>query len=347
MSNIDPYFLHLLSDCRDPDHHKRMEALKELSERHMGQVKADFLLFLLHRARRYDEQTAILSMLSQLGPRAPIDELTEIFNDRSDENPFPRGYVANVLASLGERAPLDLFISVLQDPTEEAGIREDMAMLLGQFGERVPLEVLIAAVEDEEPAVCAAGIDSLIEQGARAPLEPILAQLSHPEWYVRKAAVRALSFARERAPIEPIMNALNDPDARVREAAAIRIDILLEWFGTRVPLAPLIAALDDENESVRESALDTLANHPEYAPVDLITAALRDTNAYVRCAALLVFERMESSRVPEDTYQILLEIAAMDPYPNARKFANKTILTLKGFQLGRGHRFSGDDIAAM
>lgn len=343
MSHADPYFLHLLRECRDPDHRQRMTALETLSKEYIEQVKADFLILLLHRATRYDEQTTILSMISQLGERAPIDELITILQDGASSNPFPRGYVASVLTSFGEKAPLDLFIRILQDPTEEIGLREDIAGLLGELGERVPLAVLVAAVSDEEPAVCAAAIASLIEQGSRAPLEPILAQVAHPEWYVRKAAIRALSFARERAPIEPIVNALSDPDARVREAAATSMDILLEWHGTRVPLAPLIAALGDEDANVRESALDALANHPEYAPIDQTSVALSDPNPYVRCAALLVFERVESTRVPEEIYQTLLEMAALDPYPNARKFANKTVLILKGFQPGEAHHYPGEE----
>lgn len=343
MSDVDPYFLHLLRECRNPDLQQRMEALETLSKRYIEQVKADFLLLLLHRATGYTEQTAILSMISQLGPRAPIDELITILQDRADANPFPRPYVADVLASFGENAPLDILIGILQDPTEEVGLREEIAGLLGNCGKRVPLDVLVAAVEDDEPAICAAGIGSLIDQGVCAPLDPILAKVTHPEWFVRKAAIRALSFARERAPIEPIVGALSDSDPRVREAAATSIDILLEWFGTRVPLAPLIAALGDEDANVRECALDALANHPEIAPVDLITAALKDPNPYVRCAALLVFERMDSSRVPAGVYQILLEMAALDPYPNARKFANKTILTLKGFPLGRAHEYPGEE----
>lgn len=343
MPDGDPYFLHLLRECRDPDRQRRMRALETLSKDYIELVKADFLLFLLYRATHYEEQIAVLSMMSQLGPGAPIDELVAILQDRADSNELPRGYVAAVLAALEEKAPLDVFIGILQDPTEEVGLREDIAGLLGQFGERVPLDVLLAAVADPEPGVCAAGIESLIEQGSRAPLEPILAQMIHPEWYVRKAAIRALSAARERAPIEPIVAALNDPDARVRDAAALGVDILLEWFGSRVPLAPLISALGDENANVRESSLDALANHPEYAPVELVVQALDDANPYVRCAALLVLERVGGERVPEEVYPKLVEMTATETHINARKYATRTLLILKGILPGQAYGYPGGE----
>ncbi len=202
--------------------------------------------------------------------------------------------------------------------------------MLGEFGERIPLEVLLDAVADEEPAVCAAGIASLSVRGSQAPLEPILAQLGHPEQYVRKAAVRALSSAEERAPIDSIVAALADPTWEVREAAAAGIDILLEWFGSRVPLAPLLAALSDESANVRETALDTLANHPAYAPLDLVVRALDDPGPYVRCAALLVLERMGSERVQLELHPKLQAMASSDTYPNARKYAVRTLALLNG-----------------
>ena len=78
------------------------------------------------------------------------------------------------------------------------------------------------------------------------------------------------------------------------------VDVLLDCFGERVPLTPLIAALQDEDVRVRESSLDVLANHPEYAPFDLVARALDDQQPSVRCAALLVLERMGSERVPQE-----------------------------------------------
>src|SRR5205809_4181623 len=196
MLDMDPYFQHVLQMCQDPDLQQRLSALDTLGKEYLDQVEADFLLFLLRRTSIYEEQSAILGIISQMGPRAPIEALLDILADRDVPDWGLRHAVAGTLAALGEDAPIDVFISILQDPTEDVGLREEIAGFLGEFGERVPLEVLVSAVADADPAICTAAIGSLIDQGRRAPLEPILAHVAHPEWFVRKAAVRALSYAR-------------------------------------------------------------------------------------------------------------------------------------------------------
>lgn len=331
---MDPYYQYLLHQCRHPELHERLRALDTLGKDYLDLVEADFLLVLLHGTSQYEEQSAILGIMSQMGTRAPVAALIELLEQREAGDSGLREYVAATLAALKESTPLDLFIRILKDPTEEGGLREEIAELLGDFGERVPIEVHLAAVADPDPDICVAAIRALSAQGARAPLDPILAHLAHPAGRVRKAAIRALSRARERAPLEPIVAALGDPDPEVREAAAWGIDLLLEWFGTRVPLAPLLAALADDSPLVRETALDALANHPEYAPLDRVVPALDDSNAYVRCAALLVLERM-GSRVPEEVYPTLLRMTQADPYPKARMYATWTLLALKGLPPGK------------
>jgi HEAT repeat protein len=339
---MDPYFEHVLQTCQHPDPRQRLRALDMVEKAYLDQVDAEWLLFLLRRESTYQAQSALLGIMSQMGRRAPVAALVDILGSRKAQDWMLRERVATTLAALGEYAPIELLISILQDPTAEGGLREEIAGLLGAFRERVPIAVLVAAVADADPDVCAAAIGSLIDQGPRAPLEPILAHLAHPAWRVRKAAVRALSSARERAPIEPIVAALGDAHPRVREAAARGVDLLLEWFGARIPLTPLVAALADEDALVRETVLDGLANHPEYAPIELVVAALSDPNAYVRCAALLVLERM-GNRVPEGVYLSLLRMTWADPFPNTRKFATKALLMLKGMQPGDEYSDEGED----
>lgn len=330
---MDPHFQHVLQTCQHPDLRARLRALDTLEKAYLEQVEADFLLFLLHREPTYPEQSAILRIMSQMGPRAPVAALVDLLSSRETEHWMLREKVAATLAALRAYAPIALFIRILQDPTEETGLRKEIAGFLGEFGEHVPIDVLVSAVADPDPDICATAMGSLMEQGARAPLEPILAHVAHPVWRVRKAVVRALSHARERAPIEPIVAALSDIHPRVREAAALGVDLLLEWFGAGVPLAPLFTALADEDAQVRETALDALANHPQFAPIELVVAALQDQNAYVRCAALLVLERM-GNRVPEEVYPAVLRMSLADPYPTARQLATKALRTLKGIQPG-------------
>lgn len=195
MMDRDSHFLEVLRACRHPDLRLRLNALEELEKVYLDQVKADFLLVLLGKTSIYQEQSAILGIMSLMGPRAPVEELTHILLDRDKAPGSLREAVAGTLAALEEDAPVDVLIDILRDPTEEAGLREEIAGLLGTFGERVPLEVLVAAAADAEPGVRAAGIGSLMAQGSRAPLEPITAALGHAEWYVRMEAVKALGHA--------------------------------------------------------------------------------------------------------------------------------------------------------
>ena len=336
-------FQEVLHSCQNPNLQVRLSALETIEKEYLDLVKAEFLLLLLRKTSVYQEQVAILlGIISQMGSRAPIEELLAILLDRDTSDEMLRIVVARTLAALGEDAPIDAFIGILQDSTENASLREEIAGLLGEFGERVPLEVLVAAVADPDPAVCAVAIGSLIKLGRRAPLEPILVHVAHTEWFVRMEAIRALSSARERAPVELIVAALSDPDPRVRAAAAQGIDLLLEWFGTRVPLASLVAALGDEDDDVRESTLIALKNHPQYVPMELVVARLDDQNPYVRCAALRILERM-GERVPEEVYPKLLEMAATEPHINARKHAIKTLFVLRGVPPGAAHDYPGEE----
>jgi len=71
--------------------------------------------------------------------------------------------------------------------------------------------------------------------------------------------------------------------------------------------------------------------------------ALDDQNPHVRCAALLVLERMGSDRVPPTVYPKLLEMTATEPHINARKYAVKTLFVLKGIPPGSAHDFPGEE----
>src|SRR5215469_11131262 len=132
MPDVDPYFQHVLQECQDPDLQRRMRALDMLGKEYVDQVEGDFLLSLLRKTSSYEEQSAILGIASQIGPRAPIEALLNILTDRDAPDWMLRYAVASTLASLGEDAPVDLFISMLQDLTEDVCLREQIAGLLGE-----------------------------------------------------------------------------------------------------------------------------------------------------------------------------------------------------------------------
>lgn len=176
------YFQRVLQKCLSPDIGQRTRALDELGKAFLEKVEGSFLLTLLRRTSAHQEQSAILGIMGQIGTRAPRQALIDILTDREASSWISRSSVANTLTALGKDAPIEVFITLLQDPTEEVGLREEIAYSLGGFGERVPLEVLLKAVADSEPAVCAAAIQSLITQNPHTPLEPILAHVNDSEW---------------------------------------------------------------------------------------------------------------------------------------------------------------------
>ena len=85
-----------------------------------------------------------------------------------------------------------------------------------------------------------------------------------------------------------------------------------------------------------------LGNHPQYVPIEPVVAALGDPNPYVRCAALVVLERMGRDRVPEEVDRTLQEMASTESHVNARKYAIKTLFVLKGVPPGKAHDHPGE-----
>lgn len=92
------------------------------------------------------------------------------------------------------------------------------------------------------------------------------------------------------------------------------------------PRPPFERGLDGER-------WDVPATHPHYAPRALVIPARKDQNASVRCAALLVLERM-GDRVPEEVLPALLRMPWADSHPNVRQYATQALLT-EGYSQGR------------
>src|SRR5947207_2932304 len=113
---MDNYFSYLLQQCQHPHLHQRVEALETLSHEFLDQLDPNFLLLLLRKTSIYEEQPAILEIISQLKSRAPVEALLVYLADREMEGERLRLAVAETLADLGEHAPLDALIRILGDP---------------------------------------------------------------------------------------------------------------------------------------------------------------------------------------------------------------------------------------
>jgi hypothetical protein len=69
---IDHLFQQALHTCQDPSLNVRLSALETIEKEYLDLVKAEFLMLLLRKTSIYQEQIAILGIISQLGPGAPI-----------------------------------------------------------------------------------------------------------------------------------------------------------------------------------------------------------------------------------------------------------------------------------
>jgi HEAT repeat protein len=329
----DSFYLHLLHECQSDDLQRRLEALEDLRRhKYLDLLEAQFLLDRLNSTSHWQEQTAILRLMSQIKKPLPIDALMAILEDWESSTVFLRMEVAHTLAGTRAEEVLDLFIRLVLDPEEHPWLREALTWDLTIWKERISDELLLTLLADPAPAVCSAALEVLRHRPPQAiPLELILPYLQREEKYIREEAIKTLVAAEQRAPIDPILSALHDPVSEVRAAASHACMSLAEWFPDQIPLEPLLEALHDEYAAVREDVLDAFGKIPLRIPVEPVIAALTDPVSYVRCAAVETLSLM-GERVPSSIYPTLREMSGSDDSAHVRQRATRTLLVLHGLE---------------
>jgi len=335
MRSNDSFYRHLLQECQSADLQHRLEALDDLRKHgYLNLLEAQFLLDRLNSTSHWQEQKAILGLMSDIEQPLPTRALMAILEDWESSDVFLRMDVAHTLAVKKAEEALDLFLRVLLDPEEHPWLRETMTWDLALWGERISEELLPTLLVDTEPAVQTAALDVLRERPPQSiPLELVLPYCTHEKKYVREAAIKTLMATEQRVPIDPILTALHDPEPEVRAAASYGCISLLEMFGDQIPLEPLLEALKDEYPPVRENMLDAFGKIPLRIPVEPVAAALTDSTYYVRCAALETLSLM-GERVPSSLYPLLQAMSGADPTSQVRLRATRALLLLHGMQPG-------------
>jgi HEAT repeat protein len=269
MRKNDSFYRHLLQECQSADLQHRLEALEDLRRHeYLDLVEAQFLLDRLNSTSHWQEQTAILRLMSQIEKPLPIDALMAILADWETATLFLRMEVAHTLAVTRAEEAIDLFVRLVLDPEEHPWLREVLTGDLAIWKERVTSELLLTLLADPEPAVCTAALEVLRYRPSQAiPLDLVLPSLQREEKYIREAAIKTLMATEQRVPIDPILSALHDPEPEVRAAASHGCISLVEWFGDVIPLEPLLQALGDEYAAVREDVLDAFGKIPLRVPV--------------------------------------------------------------------------------
>ena len=331
----DLFYLYLLHECQSADLQHRLEALEDLRRHeYLDLVEAQFLLDRLNSTSRWQEQTAILRLMSQIEKPLPVDALMAILADWETSTIFLRMEVAHTLAVTRAEEAIDLFVRLVLDAREHPWLREVLTGDLAIWKERVTSELLLTLLADPEPAVCTAALEVLRERPSHTiPLEIVLPYCTHEKSYIREAAIKTLLATELRIPLEPILAALSDPEPQVRAAASYGCISLVERFGDQIPLEPLIEALSDDYPPVRENILDALGKVPLRISVEPVAAALTDSTYYVRCAALETLGLM-GERVPSSLYPPLQDMSGSDPCPQVRLRATRALLLLHGMTPG-------------
>ncbi len=331
MRKNDSFYRHLLQECQSADLQHRLEALEDLRRHeYLDLVEAQFLLDRLNSTSRWQEQTAILRLMSQIEKPLPLDALMAILADSETSTIFLRMEVAHTLAVAEAVEAIDLFVRLVLDAREHPWLREVLTGDLAIWKERITDELLLTLLADPEPAVCTAALEVLRDRPPQAiPLEMVLPYLQREEKYIREAAIKTLMAAEQRVPIDPILSALHDPEPEVRAAASHACMSLVEWFPDQIPLELLLQALHDEYAAVREDVLDAFGKIPLRIPVEPVIAALTDPVSYVRCAAVETLGLM-GERVPLSVYPVLQKMAGFDDSAHVRQRATRTLLLLHG-----------------
>ncbi len=144
MRKNDSFYRHLLQECQSADLQHRLEALEDLRRHeYLDLVEAQFLLDRLNSTSHWQEQTAILQLMSQIEKPLPIDALMAILADGETSPLFLRMEVAHILAVARAEEALDLLVRLVLDAREHPWLREVLTGDLAIWKERITDELLL------------------------------------------------------------------------------------------------------------------------------------------------------------------------------------------------------------
>ncbi len=242
---------------------------------------------------------------------ALVDRYTRLL--RSSTKWSERAYAAQVLGMAGAPAAIPALVEALRDRHEdETSVKAAAAAALAKLRDpsAVPLLVKELRFVDERSSRDVA--EALVGFGSLA-VPALLALLADPaDPASRVWAARVLGRIGDPRAVDELIGRLQDRDDRLRMTAAEALGML----GDPRALQPIVRAiLRDPAPQVRAHAAGAVARIEGERAVDVLVAALADTDYATRIRALEAFETM---RV-EDTSP--LETALRDPNPEVRRRA--------------------------
>lgn len=219
---------------------------------------------------------------------------------RDDEDYRVRRAAFDALLSLGDRAPVHDMLAALDD--SDAFLRQQMIEKLLSQDQRVPDEGWLALLGDADPKVRLLIASALAKRHPERCLPVLLDLLDEAAdlgWAVRRAITNLGMSA-----LHSLRLAMEDERPLVRHQVIILINEIVsaqreEVEIEAIPPELIVAALGDPEAKVRANMLTALAARRDAHETGLALAAIADSAAEVRSAALLSLKRLSAEAIDD------------------------------------------------
>jgi HEAT repeat protein len=222
-----------------------------------------------------------------------------------DDAPVVRRAAAVSLRNLGSLAAAA--VPALTEALADADphVRAAAAEALGRIGPKAvaAVPVLTKLLTHPDPAVRGAAAEALgaVGAGARGAVRALVAMLNDNEETLRWTAAGALLRIDRKAAAAALplwLGGLASTDSRTRWNALSSLDRLERDVRRRIPAAPLAQTLQDPDIGVRGRSARLLGDLGPAAESEsaALTAALQDSDSWVRCAAAAALVKVQGRR---------------------------------------------------
>jgi HEAT repeat protein len=244
---------------------------------------------------------------------APSDSVSSAIGRLKSRNPSVRVEAATALGKSRDPRAVEPLIAALNDKDES--VRTIAALALFYFKDPRAVEPLIAALLDRERKVRVAAAVALAAIKDPRAARPLTAMLQDSDPDVRMTAAAALGPLRDPLAVDPLIGALKDEEFRVRAAAALSLGQLTDERA----IDPLLDALGDVNAGVQESAVAALGRFGAPA-IGRLASALKSSQPLVRRNAAETLGRIGGAGALD-----LLAAALGDTDTDVRRVASEAL----------------------
>jgi HEAT repeat protein len=241
---------------------------------------------MLRSSSKWSERTHAAQVLGLAGATGAIPALVEALRDRHEDESSVKAEAAATLAKLRDPSAIPLLVKELRF-VDERSSREVAEALVGFGPLAVPaLITLLADPADPASRVWAARVLGRI--GDPRAVDELIGRLQDRDDRLRMTAAEALGMLGDPRALQPIVRAiLRDPAPQVRAHAA---GAVARIEGERA-VDVLVAALSDTDYATRIRALEAFETM-QVEDTSPLESALRDPNPEVRRRAALALERV-------------------------------------------------------